>query len=156
MVDSRGNPDALAINLYWDEFRSWYNHKKIHTSSKIVRIPKLYKYGVYASYKELAEKYGVTTDTIRRKIVKLEELELLSRDFYTNKENHKVLYNQLIIYIWQQTPCFFNPIGLDRMLIEELTPSTNHEYISSKYNNENNVVDEQKLDTPIQRMLDTP
>ena len=81
VVDSRGNPDALAINLYWDEFRSWYNHKKTHTSSKIVRIPKLYKYGVYASYKELAEKYGVTTDTIRRKIVKLEELELLSRDF---------------------------------------------------------------------------
>ncbi len=156
VVDSRGNPDALAINLYWDEFRSWYNHKKIHTSSKIVRIPKLYKYGVYASYKELSKKYGVTTDTIRRKIVKLEELELLSRDFYTNKENHKVLYNQLIIYIWQQTPCFFNPIGLDRMLIEELTPSTNHEYISSKYNNENNVVDEQKLDTPIQRSLDTP
>lgn len=156
VVDSRGNPDALAINLYWDEFRSWYNHKKIHTSSKIVRIPKLYKYGVYASYKELAEKYGVTTDTIRRKIVKLEELELLSRDFYTNKENHKVLYNQLIIYIWQQTPCFFNPIGLDRMLIEELTPSTNHEYISSKYNNENNVVGEQKLDTPLLTNEDTP
>ena len=137
VVDSRGNPDALAINLYWDEFRSWYNHKKIHTSSKIVKIPKLYKYGVYASYKELSEKYGVTENTIRRKIVKLEELELLTRDFYTNKESHKVLYNQLIIYIWQQTPHFFNPIGLDRMLIEELTPSTNHEYISSKYHNEN-------------------
>ncbi|MBM3467675.1 MAG: hypothetical protein FJX70_07615, partial [Alphaproteobacteria bacterium] len=60
IVDSRGNPDALAINLYWDEFRSWYNHKKIHTSSKIVKIPKLYKYGVYASYKELSKKYGVT------------------------------------------------------------------------------------------------
>ena len=156
IVDSRGNPDALAINLYWDEFRSWYNHKKIHTSSKIVKIPKLYKYGVYASYKELSKKYGVTTETIRKKIVRLEELELLSRDFYTNKENHKVLYNQLIIYIWQQTPCFFNPIGLDRMFIEELTPSTNHEYISSKYNNENNVVTEQKLDTSLQRSLDTP
>ena len=156
VVDSRGNPDALAINLYWDEFRSWYNHKKIHTSSKIVKIPKLYKYGVYASYKELSKKYGVTTETIRKKIVRLEELELLSRDFYTNKESHKVLYNQLIIYIWQQTPCFFNPIGLDRMLIEELTPSTNHEYISSKYNNENKEECEQKLDTPIQRSLDTP
>ena len=36
------------------------------------------------------------------------------------------LYNQLI-----------NPIGLDRTLIEELKPSTNHEYISSKYHNEN-------------------
>ena len=147
IVDSRGNPDALAINLYWDEFRSWYNHKKIHTSSKIIRIPKLYKYGVYASYKDLSKKYGVTENTIRRKIVKLEELELLSRDFYTNKESHKVLYNQLIIYIWQQTPCFFNPIGLDRMLIEELTPSTNHKYISSKYNNENQ--GGCKQDTPI-------
>lgn len=147
IVDSRGNPDALAINLYWDEFRSWYNHKKIHTSSKIIRIPKLYKYGVYASYKDLSKKYGVTENTIRRKIVKLEELELLTRDFYTNKESHKVLYNQLIIYIWQQTPCFFNPIGLDRMLIEELTPSTNHEYISSKYNNKNQ--GGYKQDTPI-------
>jgi hypothetical protein len=75
VVDSRGNPDALAINLYWDEFRSWYNHKKMHTSSKIVRIPKLYKYGVYASYKELSKKYGVTTETIRKKIVRLEELD---------------------------------------------------------------------------------
>jgi len=147
IVDSKGSPDALAINLYWDEFRSWYNHKKIHTSSKIIRIPKLYKYGVYASYKELSKKYGVTENTIRRKIVKLEELELLSRDFYTNKESHKVLYNQLIIYIWQQTPYFFNPIGLDRMLIEELTPSTNHEYISSKYNNKNQ--GGYKQDTPI-------
>jgi len=47
------------------------------------------------------------------------------------------LYNQLI-----------NLIGLDRMLIEELTPSTNHEYIPSKYNNENKEECEQKLDTP--------
>lgn len=156
VVDSRGNPDALAINLYWDEFRSWYNHKKIHTSSKIIKIPKLYKYGVYASYKELAEKYGVTTDTIRRKIVKLEELGLLSRDFYTNKQAKKVLYNQLIIYIWQQTPCFFNPIGLDRMLIEELIPSTNHEYISSKYNNENKEECEQNQHTPPVEFKDTP
>jgi hypothetical protein len=42
------------------------------------------------------------------------------------------------------------------MLIEELTPSTNYEYISSKYNNENKEECEQKLDTPIQRSLDTP
>lgn len=156
VVDSRGNPDALAINLYWDEFRSWYNHKKIHTSSKIVKIPKLYKYGVYASYKELARKYKVTTDTIRRKIVHLEKLELLSRDFYTNKESHKVLYNQLIIYIWQQTPHFFNPIGLDRMLIEELTPSTNHEYISSRYHNENKEGYKQNQHTPPVEFKDTP
>jgi len=41
------------------------------------------------------------------------------------------------------------------MLIEELTPSTNHEYISSKYNNENKEECEQKLDTPPQLALDT-
>jgi hypothetical protein len=156
IVDSRGNPDALAINLYWDEFRSWYNHKKIHTSSKIVKIPKLYKYGVYASYKELSKKYGVTKDTIRRKIVELEKLGLLSRDFYKNLEGRKALYNQLIIYIWQQTPCFFNPIGLDRTLIEELTPSTNHEYISSKYHNENKGECEQNQYTPLIEFKDTP
>lgn len=160
ILDSRGNPDVLAINLYWDEFRSWYNPKKIHTSSKIIKIPKLYKYGVYASYKELAKKYEVTENTIRRKLVKLEELGLLSRDFYTNKQAKKVLYNQLIIYIWQQTPWFFNPIGLDRMLIEELTPSTNHEYISSKYRSkneggckQNNLINDH---TPIQQNKDTP
>ena len=50
----------------------------------------------------------------------------------------KALYNKLII-----------PIGLDRDLIEELTPSTNHEYISSKYNNKIT------LDPPIQPQLDT-
>jgi hypothetical protein len=160
ILDSRGNPDVLAINLYWDEFRSWYNPKKIHTSSKIIKIPKLYKYGVYASYRELAKKYGVTENTIRRKLVKLEELGLLSRDFYTNKQAKKILYNQLIIYIWQQTPWFFNPIGLDRMFIEELTPSTNHEYISVKYHGknergykQNNLINDH---TPVQQNKDTP
>ena len=156
VVDSRGNPDALAINLYWDEFRSWYNHKKIHTSNKIVRIPKLYKYGVYASYKELSKKYGVTAETIRKKIVRLEDIGLLNRDFYKNLEGRKALYNQLIIYIWQQTPHFFNPIGLDRMLIEELTPSTNHEYISSKYHNENKEAYKQNQHTPPVEFKDTP
>ncbi len=156
VVDSRGNPDALAINLYWDEFRSWYNHKKIHTSSKIIRIPKLYKYGVYASYKELSRKYGVTAETIRKKIVRLEEIGLLNRDFYKNLEGRKALYNQLIIYIWQQTPHFFNPIGLDRMLIEELTPSTNHEYISSKYHNENKEAYKQNQHTSPVEFKDTP
>lgn len=163
VVDLKEKPDLLAINLYWDEFRSWYNPKKTYTSTIMIKTPKIYKYGVYASYKELAKKFGVTENTIRRKIVKLEELGLLSRNFYINKEAHKTLYNQLVIYIWQQTPWFFNPIGLDRDLIKELTPSTNHEYISSKYNNKiaESVTNCHQLiqsndDTPIIARDDTP
>jgi hypothetical protein len=40
------------------------------------------------------------------------------------------------------------------MLIEELTPSTNHEYISSKYH-KNKEGDKQNKDTPPQPALDT-
>jgi hypothetical protein len=40
----------------------------------------------------------------------------------------------MIIHIWQQTDHFYNPIGVDRAKIGELKPSTNHKYISSKYN----------------------
>jgi|LauGreDrversion4_2_1035121.scaffolds.fasta_scaffold206389_1 hypothetical protein len=42
------------------------------------------------------------------------------------------------------------------MLIEELTPSTNHEYISSKYNNENKEECEQNQHTPPVEFKDTP
>lgn len=42
------------------------------------------------------------------------------------------------------------------MLIEELTPSTNHEYISSKYNNENKEKCEQNQHTPPVEFKDTP
>ena len=54
------------------------------------------------------------------------------------------LYNQLI-----------NPIGLDRTLIEELKPSTNHEYISSKYHNENKEAYKQNQHTPLLTGKDT-
>jgi hypothetical protein len=58
---------------------------------------------------------------------------LLSRDFEISQNYSKVLYNQLVIYIWQQTPHFHNPLGVDREEVKELKPSTNHKYISSKY-----------------------
>jgi hypothetical protein len=134
IVDSRGRADTLAINLYWDEFRSWYNDKKQYKSGKVVSFPKLHSQGIHVCYRFLADRYGVAEETIRRKIVKLEKLGLLSRDFEQNINYGKALFNQLVIYIWQQTDYFYNPIGVDRAKIGELKPSTNHQYISSKYN----------------------
>jgi len=134
IVDSRGRPDTLAINLYFDEFRSWYNHKKQYKSGKVINFPKLHSKGIHVCYRFLADRYGVSEETIRRKIVKLEELGLLSRDFEQNINYGKALFNQLVIHIWQQTDYFYNPIGIDRTKIGELKPSTNHKYISSKYN----------------------
>ena len=31
IVCTNGKPDYLAINIYWDTFRSWYNPSKIYT-----------------------------------------------------------------------------------------------------------------------------
>ena len=134
IVDSRGRPDALAINLYFDEFRSWYNHKKQYKGGKVINFPKLHSKGIHVCYRFLADRYGVSEETIRRKIVKLEGLGLLSRDFEQNINYGKALFNQLVIHIWQQTDYFYNPIGIDRAKVGELKPSTNHKYISSKYN----------------------
>ena len=133
ILDSRGRPDSLAINLYWDEFRSWYNPNKEYKEGNVVYSQKLHKKGIQLCYKALSEKHNISQETIRRKIVKLESLGLLSRDFEISKNYSKVLYNQLVIYIWQQTPYFYNPLGTDRAEVKELKPSTNHKYISAKY-----------------------
>lgn len=133
ILDSRGRPDTLAINLYWDEFRSWHNPKKEYKKGNVVYLQKLHKRGIQVCYKALSEKHNFSQETIRKKIVKLEKLGLLSRDFEISKNYSKVLYNQLVIYIWQQTPHFYNPLGVDRSEIQQLKPSTNHKYISSKY-----------------------
>ena len=134
IVDSRGRPDTLAINLYWDEFRSWHNPKKIYNKGNVVYSSRLKKKGISTSYQRLSKKYGFTKETLRQKVVKLEELELISRDFETETKFKKVFHNQLVIHVWQQTPHFYNPMGVDREQIKELRLSTNHEYIESKYN----------------------
>jgi DNA-binding Lrp family transcriptional regulator len=133
IVDSKGRPDTFAINLYWDEFRSWHNPKKGYKKGNVVYLQKLHKKGIQLCYRALSEKYNFSEETIRRKIVKLEKLGLLSRDFEISQNYSKVLYNQLVIYIWQQTPHFHNPLGVDRAEVKQLKPSTNHKYISSKY-----------------------
>jgi len=144
IVDSRGRPDVLAINLYFDEFRSWYSSKKQSKGDNVVDFFKLHSKGIHVCYRFLADRYKVSEDTIRRKIVILEKLGLISRDFEQNINYGKVLFNQLVIYVWQQTNYFYNPIGIDRVKVGELKPSTNHKYISSKYNTSHINVDKDR------------
>ena len=133
IVDSRGRPDTLAINLYWDEFRSWHNPKKVKNRNA-TESSKLKKNGISTSYKKLMTKYYISESTLRRKLVQLEQLELISRNFEKEKKFNKVFQNQLIVYVWKQTPHFYNPFGIDREQIKSIRQATNYDYIASKYN----------------------
>lgn len=129
------SPDYLAINIYYDTLRSWYAPNKLKTySGKTLEVAKLKTKGIYLCYKELAKAHGCSTETIRRKLVKLEKLGLIQRGFKHRETITTKSYNQLIIYVWRHTPHFFNKHGIDQSEVWELRPQTNHEYISEKYN----------------------
>ena len=82
------SPDYLAINIYYDTLRSWYAPNKLKTySGKTLEVAKLKTKGIYLCYKELAKAHGCSTETIRRKLVKLEKLGLIQRGFQTQR-NH--------------------------------------------------------------------
>ena len=135
IISNKGSPDYLAINIYYDTLRSWYNHKTIYKKDgSFVLVNKLKTQGVYLSYKKLSQTHACSEETIRRKLVKLEKLGLINRSFKHMNTVTTNSYNQLIIYVWQQTPFFFNKCGIDKTLVSELNPQTNHQYIKEKYN----------------------
>jgi len=129
---ANGKPDHLAINIYWDFLRSWHNPTKKYSKGNIIHLSKLKQNGIYTCYKQLAEDYVCSEDTIRRKLVRLEKLGLISRDWEIIKHYTKILYNQLVIYVWQETPHFFNAFGIARIKKTVTNLYTNYGYISSK------------------------
>ena len=75
ITNKDGTPDYLAINIYWDNFRSWYSPMKQHQSDgNVVQIRKLKTQGIYSQAETLAKTHGASKETIRKKIVKLERL----------------------------------------------------------------------------------
>ncbi len=135
IVNDNGKPDHLAINLYWDTFRSWYNPNKIYTKDgNVLSIKKLKTKGIYTNYQKLSELQGVSKDTIRKKIIKLERLGLINRSFQHKETVTTKSYNQLIIYVWKDTPYFFNTIGVDKEKVVSLNPQTNYKYIEETHN----------------------
>jgi hypothetical protein len=135
ITNDSGSPDYLAINIYYDTLRSWYAPNKMQKEDgTIINVKKLKTKGIHLSYQKLSSSYNCSTETIRRKLVKLEKLGLIQRSFKHKETVTTKSYNQLVIYVWRHTPHFFNKHGIDQSDVGALKPQTNHEYITEKYN----------------------
>ena len=135
IVNSNGKPDYLAINIYWDTFRSWYNPNKTYTKEdNVLSVTKLKTKGIYTNYQKLSDIHGVSKETIRKKLVKLEELMLTNRSFQHKETVCTKSFNRLIIYVWKNTPYFFNSYGVGQEEVTSLNPQTNYKYIEEKHN----------------------
>ena len=127
-------PDHLAINIYFDSLKSWYSPKKQYQSDgNVIQIQKLKTQGIYSQGAQLAKTHGVSKETIRKKIVKLENLGLIQRSFKHKETVTTKSYNKRIIFVLKETPYFFTPHGIDKDEIKEINPQTNAYYIEEKY-----------------------
>lgn len=112
IVNNRGKPDLLAIALY-SFFKSWFrpnSNKKFKKSGKFdVR-----KYGYRTSYEELAKEFKCSTELIRQKVVLLEKLGLLARNFRIEREAGVRRNNVLYFLLWKDTPHFYFEHGLEK------------------------------------------
>ena len=125
ITNKDGSPDLLAINIYWDSLRSWYNPlKQYQADGNVVSIKKLKTQGVYASAEQLSKTHGVSKRSTTRKLAKLELLGLSQRSFRHKQTATNKSYNQRCIYVLKNTPYFFNPHGIDREEIKKITPQT--------------------------------
>ena len=134
ITNNNGTPDYLAINIYYDTLRSWYNPKiGYKKDGNVYYIDKLKTKGIFLNYKKLAQIHGCSKETIRAKIVKLETLGLVHRSFQHTKTETTKSCNRLIAYVWKDTPYFHNNFGVDRNQVPILKAQTNHKYIENKY-----------------------
>ena len=97
-----GVTDTLAINLYWDTLLYFCKLKKYRSQCG----------GIVCTYEELSEIYDISKESIRRKLVRLEKFGLISRGFENGNKSYTHLVNQLIIYVWKNTPYFINKSGI--------------------------------------------
>ena len=130
ILNLNGTPDYLAINIYYDTLRSWYNPKiGYKKDGNIYRINKLNTPGIFLNYKKLSEEHGCSKETTRTKLVKLESLGLIHRSFQHRETSTTKSFNKLIVYVWKETPHFYNNFGIDSDQVSKLIPQTNHKYI---------------------------
>ena len=134
IVNKDYSPDYLAINIYYDSLRSWYNPKKQYQEDgNIIHIRKLKSKGIYYSAEQLAKIHGCSKETVRKKLVKLELLGLIHRNFEHKSTPTTNSYNHRCIFVWKNTPHFYNPYGVDRKQIKKLKSQTNAEYVKTKH-----------------------
>ena len=123
ILNSKGKPDRLAIMLY-SFLKGWFkpdSNNKFNKSGKFdVR-----KYGYRTSYEQLAKEFKCSKESIRQKVVLLENLGLLSRDFRIEYEGGVRKNNVLYLLLWQDTPHFSFEHGLEKRQL--FKPSINKE-----------------------------
>jgi len=113
-----GKPDRLAIDIYI-EARSWFKPKKEKDDSgNVILIPKLKGEGWRTSYSYLSKKFNCTKDWTRKKLILLEELGLLTREFRDECINGELHNNRLYILVWKNTPYFTSNIGSEKPIID--------------------------------------
>lgn len=113
IVNKKGKPDFLAIDIYV-EARSWFKPKKTKHQGNIVYSSKLKGHGFQIGYEYFCKKYKCSSDVIRKKLVLLEELGLLTREFRTEYFYGKRFNNIMYLLVWKDTPYFYSEIGLEK------------------------------------------
>jgi len=106
IVTQKGESDYLAIDLY-THIRAWFKPKKNGDL-------KLKEKGYKTSYEELAKKFKCSKYKVKRRIVALENLGLIARDFRIEYMCGQRLNNVLYILVWKETPHFYNEFGIER------------------------------------------
>lgn len=151
-----GKPDHIAIALYTD-IRSWYKPKKTMKEGNVIYSSKLQGKIYRTSRKALATKHRVSVETIRLKLIKLENLGLVNRAFTKEKDFYdRDVNNVLNIIIWKDTPHFYSEFGLEKTAqnlalcyrntaLANLPPSPNG--IGEHISNTNNIAVEKKGST---------
>jgi len=113
IVTKKGKPDLLAIDIYI-EVRSWYKPKKTKVNGNVVYSSKLKGHGFQIGYEYFVKKYKCSDDVIRKKLVLLEKLGLLTREFRTEYFKGKRFNNLMYLLVWKDTPYFYSEIGLEK------------------------------------------
>ena len=108
IITNSGRPDSMALTLYWDTLLHFCKLKKYRSQCG----------GIVCTYEELSEIYDISKEAIRRKLVRLERLGLISRGFVNGNPDYPNLVNQLIIYVWKYTPYFINNSGIVAPLVQ--------------------------------------
>jgi hypothetical protein len=135
LVNKDGSPDYLCINLYFDTFNYIHVPKIIkNKDGTITKKKKIHTKEYFISYDKIEATHGCSKETTRRKIVKLEKAGLVSRNFNHKTSNvHTKSYNRMSIFVWKDTPHFYNEHGVSKEDAGELIPYTSHKHVEKKH-----------------------
>lgn len=112
IINSKGQPDRLAIAIY-SYLKSWFQPNKNHIFKKSGKFD-IRTHGFRTSYEELSKAHFCSKEAVRLKIILLEELGLLSRNFRIEYDGGIRKNNVLHLLLWKETPYFEFEFGVKK------------------------------------------